>query len=185
MDSFWSNVFKGKGKSNEGVLGILKKIPIFKDLSRRELAAVERILHRREYKPNEVIFYQEESGVGMYIIESGTVTVTFEPTDQVLAELRDGEFFGEMALLTESPRSATARAKTYCTLLFFSQADLLGLMEQEVKCGKNIVMELAHILGERLRLANEQNQSLQREVHTLKEKLNALEFPSPESGKDQ
>jgi len=185
MDSFWSNILKGKGDNSEGVLDILKKIPIFKDLSRRELAAVKRILHSREYKPNEVIFYQEESGVGMYIIESGTVSVTFEPTDQVLAELHDGEFFGEMALLTESPRSATARAKTYCKLLFFSQSDLLGLMEQEVKCGKNIVMELAHILGDRLRLANEQNQSLQREIHTLKERLNSLDSASPEAGKDQ
>ncbi len=185
MDSFWSNIFKGKGDNMEGVLGILKKIPLFKDLNRRELVAIERILHRREYKPNEVIFYQDESGVGMYIIESGTVTDTFEPTNQVLTELHDGEFFGEMALLTESPRSATARAKTHCTLLFFSQADLFGLMEREIKCGKNIVMELAHILGERLRLANDQNQSLQRELHALKERLNALESASHEAGKDQ
>jgi CRP-like cAMP-binding protein len=173
-DSFWGNIFKGKNEEGE-IIRILKGIPMFEELSNKELVAVERILHRREYKPGEVIFYQDDSGVGMYIIENGKVEITYEPSHQVLAELSDGEFFGEMALLSESPRSATARAKTNTSILFFSQSDLFNLIGLEIKCGMKIIKRLAQILGERLRMSNDQCQA-------LKEKLNNL---TTETAKDQ
>ena len=165
-DSFWGNIFKGRNNEN-GITGILRKIPIFEELSKKELAAVERILHRREYKPDEVIFYQGDSGVGMYIIENGKVEIIVEPTHQVLAELSDGEFFGEMALLSEAPRSATARSKTSTSILFFSQSDLFNLIGREIKCGMKIIKRLAQILGERLRMSNDQCQALKEELNTL------------------
>jgi len=173
-DSFWGNIFRSRDREEEGVLAILRGLPFFEDLSRKELTAIERILHRREYKPGEVIFYQGDSGVGMYIIEKGTVAIILEPTEQVLAELHEGEFFGEMALLNESPRSATAIARTHCTLLFFSHEELFSLMDREIKCGLKIVLRLAQITGERLRRSNEQCQALQEELHTLREQLKTI-----------
>ena len=166
-DSFWGSIFKSKTK-DKGITGILKEIPIFEELNRKQLAAIKRILHRREYRQDEVIFYQGEAGIGMYIIESGTVSIEYEPTHQVIAELPEGEFFGEMALLIESPRSATAKAKTPCKLLFFSHSELFDLMGREIKCGIKIISRLAEILAERLRLANEQCQALQEELKALR-----------------
>lgn len=168
MDGFWGNIFKVRKKDEEGTIGILKKIPIYESLTRKELTAVDRILHRREYKPNEVIFYQGDSGIGMYIIESGSVSIVFETTRQVLTELHDGEFFGEMALLNEAPRSATASAKTHCKILFFSQTDLFDLLERDSGLGMKIVLQLARIIGERLKMANDQVQALHKELHDLK-----------------
>jgi CRP/FNR family cyclic AMP-dependent transcriptional regulator len=170
-DSFWGNIFKGKNKEGD-IIRILKGIPIFEDLNTKELVAVERILHRREYKSDEVIFYQDDSGIGMYIIESGKVEISHEPSHQVLAELSDGEFFGEMALLSESPRSATAKATTTTKILFFSQSDLFNLIGLEIKCGLKIIKRLAQILGERLRLSNDLCQSLKQELQDLKAEIN-------------
>ena len=67
------------------------KIPIFEGLRRKELAAVERILYRREYKAGEIVLNQGDPAAGMYIIEKGKVQVVFEPTQQVIAELYDGD----------------------------------------------------------------------------------------------
>jgi CRP-like cAMP-binding protein len=153
MSTLWQNIFKSGGKRDQGerVLAILKRIPVFEDLSRRELASVERILHRREYESDEVVFYQEDPGVGMYIVQEGSVAIVSEPSGQVLAQLGGGEFFGEMALLDDSPRSATAVCKAPSRLLVFFQADLFGLVEREPRLGVKIMTRLARVIAERLR----------------------------------
>ncbi len=171
MDSFWGNIFKPRQKKDDPIITCLKHIPIFENLNRRELEAIERIIHERVYKPGEVIFHQGDAGVGMYIIESGVVQIIYEPTNQLLAELSDGEFFGELALLDESPRSATAIAKTECKMLGFFQSDLFGLLQRDPRLGVKIVLELARIIGERLKHSNEQISRLREEVSRLKERL--------------
>ena len=152
-----------KENQEDRIRVMLKNIPIFDGLSKRELLAVERILHKREYQPDEVIFRQEEPGMGMYIIESGTVEIVAEPSQIQLSELTDGEFFGELAILDESPRSATARSKTQCTIFGFFQPDLFSLIERNPRLGVKIVMRLARIIGERLRKANERTQRIRKE----------------------
>lgn len=171
MDSFWGNIFKNRKKEEESIFTILRKIPIFEELNNRELEAIERILHRRTYRPGELIFCQGDAGVGMYIIVEGTVEIIYEPSNQVLAELGDGEFFGELALLDESPRSATAKAKTACKMLGFFQSDLFGLLERDPRLGVKIVLRLAKIIGDRLKHSNEQIQQLRQQVQQLQEQI--------------
>ena len=163
MNVLWSNIFKSRAGADgeQHIADILKRIPVFEDLSRRELAAVERILHKREYQEGEFIFHQGEPGVGMYIIHHGKVEIVHEPGKKVLAELGDGEFFGELALLDESPRSASAMAMVPSKILGFFQPDLFGLIERDPKLGVKIVLRLASSIGERLRRANEQLEKFQ------------------------
>jgi CRP/FNR family transcriptional regulator, cyclic AMP receptor protein len=160
MNVIWSNVFKLRsgGTGQTQITEILKKIPVFEDLTKRELGAIERILHKREYRQDELIFREGEPGVGMYIIESGKVRIVTETGKRTLAELAEGEFFGELALLDESPRSATAIAIQPCSILGFFQPDLFGLIERNPQLGVKIVLRLARSIGERLRRANEQLQ---------------------------
>lgn len=160
MNVLWSNVFKlrSEGTRETQITEILKKIPIFEDLAKRELGGIERILHKREYRKDETIFREGEPGVGMYIIQTGRVQIVQETGKRLLAELTNGEFFGEMALLDESPRSATAVATESCTILGFFQPDLFGLIERNPQLGVKIVLRLARSIGERLRRANEQLQ---------------------------
>ena len=171
MEISWSRAvgyLRQKGKRRRTLTDILMSISLFEDLSRHELASVQRILHRREYEPGEVIFRQQEPGMGMYIIQSGTVTILSEPEGLVLSELSDGDFFGELALLDDSPRSATAVAKTSSQLFVFFQPDLFGLIERDPRLGMKIVLPLARIIIARLRNANEQVSALNRELQEIK-----------------
>ena len=138
----------------------LRSIPIFSELGRRELASVERILHKREYSAGEIIFRQDEPGLGMYIIESGRVSILTDDALNNMTELGDGEFFGELPLLDGGSRSATAVAKTPCRIFGFFQPDLFGLIERDPRLGVKIVLSLAAIIGMRLRAVNERVQTL-------------------------
>lgn len=176
MSKFWDR-FLGRGKDDteKTLIEMLHTIPVFEDLSKRELAAIERILHEREYKPNETIFRENEPGMGMYIIESGKVTILIESSNLILSELEDGDFFGEVSLLDDSPRSATAVAKEQSKLFGFFQPDLFGLVGRNHQLGMKIILRLARLVSKRLRRANQQSLELQTELLKLKEAQNARE----------
>ena len=168
MDSFWGNIFR-RAERQTPTQALLRKIPIFERLNTRELTAIARIVYRREYDADEVIFRQGEPGVGMYIIESGVVSIIFETTGQLLADLGQGDFFGEISLLNETPRSATARAKTPCRLAGLFQPDLLDLVERNPRLGVKVLLALARIAGQRLVHSHEQLLTLHEEVEALQQ----------------
>ncbi len=138
------------GASSDGEEDVLRNIPLFDDLSRRDIATLQRLLHRREYVAGESIFTQGEPGLGMYIIAKGVVSIQSEPSGRELVELNDGDFFGEIALLNEVIRSATARAKSDCMLLSLFQPDLMGLLERNPRLGVKILLSLSRLVGIRL-----------------------------------
>lgn len=162
MDSFWGNIFRRKDE--ETVHALLQNIPLFDGLSRKELSAVESILHRREYDPDEILFHQGNPGVGMYIIQEGTIDILYEPTGDTLAELTDGDFFGELALLNETPRSATAISRADSVLYGLFRPDLLDLVERDPSLGVQILLRMGQVLSERLIHTNEQVQELRERL---------------------
>lgn len=169
VDSFWGNIFRQTDE--ESVYSLLRDIPLFDELSSGELSLVKSILHRREYDPGEVLFHQGNPGVGMYIIQEGIIEIVYEPTDNTLAELSDGDFFGELALLNETPRSATAVAKTESVLYGLFRPDLLGLVEREPSLGVQLLLRMSQVISERLIHSNEQVEELRERVHELEAEM--------------
>lgn len=172
MTTPWTRLlgYKANNKSDDiSTIDLLSRVPLFEDLNRRELIAVEHILHRRRYIGGEVIFRQGERGMGMYIVQQGTVAITTEPENHELFVLKDGDFFGEVALLDESPRSATALAKTDCSVFGFFQPDLFGLIARDSRLGVKIVLRVSRFVGQRLRQANERALALSMELDALKQ----------------
>ncbi len=165
MNKLWENIFKFRQKETDEIDNILIQIPIFQDLNNRELRTIKRILHQREYKKNEVIFNQGDVGLGMYIIVKGTVEIVCGTVKHMLAELNDGDFFGELALLDDSPRSATAISKTPCKMLCFFKPELLDLINRDPGLGSKILFKLAWTIGERLKSTNEQVSELSHLSH--------------------
>ncbi|MDE0961580.1 MAG: cyclic nucleotide-binding domain-containing protein [Candidatus Latescibacteria bacterium] len=156
-DPFWSNIFRRRDKEEADVFDILKKVPIFQDLGRREFNKIESILHRRNWNADEGIINEGDPGVGMYIIVAGEVRITQVGEDggqQQLATLTGGDFFGEQALLDESPRTASAYANETCRIIGFFRPDLLELIESNPRLGLKIVMRLSQMISVRLRYAN-------------------------------
>ena len=169
-DTMWGNIFHKEEKTVQNIYSVLAKIPIFKDLSKKELRSIERILHRRSYKSDEIMFREGDPGVGMYIIESGRVNITLGKENKLLAVISDNEFFGEIALLSETPRTATATSVTNSSILGFFQSDLFGLLETNPRMGNKILLRLAQMIGDRLRFSNLENQQLKLKISKLEEK---------------
>jgi CRP-like cAMP-binding protein len=165
LDSFWGNIFRQSDE--ESVYTLLRDIPLFDGLSSSELAEVKAILHRREYEPGEVLFHQGNPGVGMYIIQEGTIEIVDETTGDTLVELSDGDFFGELALLNETPRSATAEAQTESVLYGLFRPDLLGLVDRDPTLGVQILMRMSRVISERLVQTNETVRELRERLHDL------------------
>jgi CRP/FNR family cyclic AMP-dependent transcriptional regulator len=172
----WRNLFSGKSIQDGSTESVLSRVPAFADLSARELRGVAAIVHKREYKLGEPVFYQGDPGLGMYIIREGEVSIRIsegEGEDKELAVLTDGDFFGELALLDESPRSATAICRTDCSLIGFFRTDLFELIEQKTDLGLKIVLRLAEILAVRLRKAD-------KELSKVRSQLDAVASSSEE-----
>ena len=83
--------------------------------------------------PDEIIFYERQPGAGMYIIKKGLIKLTKTVNEEKvkISELRDGEFFGEMSLLDDYPRSAEATAVEKTEALGIFRPDLFDLIETQ------------------------------------------------------
>jgi CRP-like cAMP-binding protein len=157
-DGIWSNIFRLSPRQ-ESLAEILQKVPLFCELTPKELRILEGLVHIRTYHPGEAVFVESEPGAGMYVIKSGHVDIMLKHrSDQplLLAELEPGDFFGEMALLGDSARSATAVARERSELIGFFHPDLEELMGLHPITGAKIAFGLAHTLAERLRYTNAQ-----------------------------
>ena len=168
MKSLWANLFR-RTESADDMYALLQRVPLFESLSRRESEAIERILYRRTYQKDETIFHQDEPGVGMYIIAKGAIHITFGPERVLLAELGPGDFFGEIALLNETPRSATATAQTLTQVYGFFRPDLLSLLERDPRLGVKVLLPLAQITGQRLLNADHEYADLHQKLEKSQE----------------
>jgi len=171
---YWTNIFKRQKVVKENIYVLLKRVPIFQDLNYKELKAIDRILHRRTYRADEIIFHENEPGVGMYIIEKGKVNITIGKQKKLLVLLSNGDFFGEMALILEGRRTASATATEPTSLWGFFQPDLFNLLETNPKVGNKILRRLSQMIAERLRLTTLENSQLKTRLHEMQSELEAL-----------
>jgi len=153
----WENIFKGWNQSESKTVVTLKQVPVFKNFTNKEFLELEKLIHHRQYKINDFIFKNRAPGEGMYIIMQGAVKITIgtrNDNENILAELEEGDFFGELALFDDEPRSANAIATTDSQLLGFFTQDLMSLQERNPILGQKILFNLGGVLGERLRGTN-------------------------------
>ena len=177
-NAIWRNIFTGRHVRAGSTEELLSKVPAFSILNPRELREVGSIVHKREYRAEEPVFYQGDPGLGMYIIQEGEVSITIAGKDghqRELVRLGEGDFFGELALLDESPRSANAICKTDCLLIGFFRPDLFELIEKKAHLGIKIVLKLAEIVAARLRNTDKELSRLNAEVEELQTAATANE----------
>lgn len=170
----WKNIFSERSIRKGSTQELLSRVPAFAHLTFRELKEVSAIVHRREYRATEPVFYQGDPGLGMYIIQEGSVSIALagkENEQKELAVLSEGDFFGELSLLDESPRSASAICKTDCLLIGFFRPDLFDLIERKPALGIKIVLKLAEIVGERLRKTDKELSRLKGQMEALQAEL--------------
>ena len=131
----------------------LKNSALFNSLTPLELKIVDGLMHERRYLTDEIVFDEGEEGQALYLVTSGRVVISrsFGAAFRPVTELGPGSVFGDLALLDDSPRNAQARAMENCELAVFFRADFLGLMETDAVIGYKISLNLARLIGQRLR----------------------------------
>ncbi len=108
--------------------GMIARVPLFADLGAEEVAQIMRLLRSRAAEAGEIIVRRGEMGHAMYFIASGQVEIELpHGRHHVLGE---GQFFGEIAVLKNTRRTATVRATVRSQLLVLDAADLRILMAQ-------------------------------------------------------
>ena len=94
----------------EGAADLLRRVPIFSDLDRKELERIAQSMKERTFQAGEPVTTEGQSGVGFFVIESGEAKVTVGGAER--RRLGPGDYFGEVALLNESARTATITAES-------------------------------------------------------------------------
>ena len=154
----WETLGRWKRSSPElDRVEFLKSVPFFDRLSKRQLKTVSDIMFERTYETNEWIFEEGQPGAAMFLMLDGKVAIEIcrEASSTRLAVLERGAFFGEMALLDDTPRSANARALERTRTLALYRNDLTSLRRRHARTACQIYRSLATMIADRLRATNE------------------------------
>ncbi|MBT3275767.1 MAG: GGDEF domain-containing protein, partial [Spirochaetales bacterium] len=131
----------------------LKKVEIFSDLDTDEIRELASSLRRQSLSKDEVLFNEGDSGSELFIVESGSLGVrvkTQDGTDLDVAEFGPGDFFGEMSIFEQEPRSATCYARSDSDLLSLHEKELLNLIENSPASSIKMMLRMLRITRGRL-----------------------------------
>ena len=179
MDSIWSYIMPRLKKGDEKDIEVLDKTSIFADLPIQKKRRLLRLLHRRYYKPAEIVFSVGEPGVGLYIVCEGEVGVFIpdphqpeeEKRETQIATLKEGEIFGDVALFATHIRTATIKALKPTRLLGMVRPEFLNLLKQDPEMGGDIMLRLLTLLSKRLEFTNHQLLEAKNEINMLRGRI--------------
>jgi CRP/FNR family transcriptional regulator, cyclic AMP receptor protein len=138
---------------------ILNKVVLFQDLPADSLAILAPLLIAKKYSAGTVIFHELDDSDALYIVEHGSVIVSKHVSgdvDMVLTRFVPGDFFGEMGLFDNAPRSATANVETDSLLWQLNRGVFQDIFSHHPEMAAKICYRLVTIFIERLRVTNEQ-----------------------------
>lgn len=144
--SLLEDIFKAEGLKAQPVetpRPQLVETPLFRDFSREELVEVIKGLALRNYQPGEIVMAAGEPGTSLFIVTTGRLRAYLRTAEQryvQLRELHEGDFFGEISLLTDNPRSATVTAASYVELLEMDRATLDAITTRQPRV-KDVLQE--------------------------------------------
>jgi CRP/FNR family transcriptional regulator, cyclic AMP receptor protein len=124
----------------------LKGVPLFEGLSRRELVQLERVCEDLEVEPGKVLCKEGEVGHEFFVIVDGKVQVARQ--GRRVATLGGGDFLGEIALVTELPRTATVTVETPVRLFVLTRREFHAVLDQNPKVERKVLRALARRLAE-------------------------------------
>lgn len=134
---------------------LLQHVPLFQELSEEERQGLAPLFTEKKIRKGSVLFLEGDVGEELFIIKSGVVKIyrLDETKEIILALFREGDFFGEMSLISAGlTRSATAETLEACTLYTLKRSAFVPYMEKSPK----LCLKLLETTMERLRRANEQ-----------------------------
>lgn len=150
----------------ESKVEFLRRVPIFSGVGDESLRKIANITVEKTYSKRNIVFHEGDYGDTLYIIKSGRIKiakVAIDGREKTLTVLQVGDFFGEMAIFDNLPRSATAEAiDNEVKLLAISKGDFERLIHEQPSIALRIMKDLTR----RIRQVNQQVEDLAfKDVH--------------------
>lgn len=123
-------------KTNSGVR--LARIGIFSELSKRELKSVGRLMTELDVKEGATLTKQGEPGREFMIISAGTAKVEID--GQTVAHLASGDFLGELAVISGTPRTATVTATSAMVIEVLNRREFMSLLDESASLGRKVLV---------------------------------------------
>jgi len=124
---------------------LIRNVPLFSLLRDTQLVLLTQVLLRKPYPKNSTVVAAGDPADALYIVISGRLKVMMsdkEGKEVILAILNQGDFFGEMGLIDQAPRSATVVAIDSCELLTMTRADFTKCLQKNFDLTMNVILGL-------------------------------------------
>jgi CRP/FNR family transcriptional regulator, cyclic AMP receptor protein len=125
----------------QGPTELLQRVPIFEGLERRELERIGSSMKQRTFRAGDTVTSEGQGGVGFFVIEDGRARVTIGGEER--RTLGPGDYFGEVALLTDRPRTATIKAETDLRCYGMTSWDFKPLVESHGSIAWKLLQAMA------------------------------------------
>lgn len=129
---------------------LLSASPIFSGVSQRGLASLEAVARVKRLERDQMLFAQGDAADAFYVVASGSISIGLDSAsgrELVINEMRPGDCFGELGLITGQPRSTGAIASEPSVVWAISRHDFAAVLESEPAMAKNLLREAASRLG--------------------------------------
>ena len=152
MHPLWQNLFRTQGDRITEVTDMWMDTPLFENISRHKCRELVQNMHPRQYQEGEKVFNSGDIGTSVVLIRKGGIEI--KAGDKLLAELQQGDFFGEVALIVDEPRTADAITTEESELIFFLRSDLEEWVQRSPRDGAQFMLNMSKVLAARLRHTN-------------------------------
>lgn len=145
------NIF---AKKKTPLTSILRNTELFSHLKNKDIERLFQIGHVRQYDSNEIIFNQGEPSFGTYVILEGSVEIFWKnkKSEEHISSFDSGEFFGELSLVANNKRTASARSVGNTTLFYIYSKDLRNYFLRNPLLGMSVYEKMLSIMSKRLEI---------------------------------
>jgi len=123
---------------------VLQRVPLFADLTKREIQQIARLFKERRFSEGETVIQEGSGGAAFFVIESGEATVVIRGKKRATLEADD--FFGEIAMIDEGTRMATITASSELVCYGLTYWDFRPLVEANGVIGWKLLQRMAKML---------------------------------------
>ena len=149
----WARLLRpSEDEATRALVRTLRQVPAFEGLSRSALRDLAEVVHERTYRQGEVVYYEGDPGLGLYVLKEGTVRLLATDDAGVGQPVRlvtGCDLLGELSLLGGAARIETAQAATEVVLLGFFRPDLTTLFRRSPKTGVALLEALTQHVAAR------------------------------------
>ena len=123
----------------------LQEVPLFSEMDEQEVAGIRAIMEEMKFNPGQVIIREGDTGSLFYVITEGRAEVIIHDangSDVILHEAGPGDFFGELSMLTNEPRTARVRATEHLTTLVLERDEFFDFLRTHASAAIDVLVEL-------------------------------------------